>query len=87
VLRRGDDGAGAVIIQAAEKGRFSGLWERFPDAREGRKWQRVGPQRIDNIEESAAYLERRSRADRDLWLIELDIANVERFIADSAPTG
>jgi hypothetical protein len=87
VLRKGDEGAGAIILQTLEKGGFSGLWERLPDAKNSRTWQRIGPQCIENAEELAAYLDRRTRSDSDIWLIELDIANAERFVVESVPTG
>lgn len=86
VVRRGDPDAGAVLIQTLEKGRISGLWERMPSDPDTRKWQRVGPQDTDSIEEMLAYVARRIDRDHDLWLVELDIANAERFVAETATT-
>ncbi len=82
LLARGDEVAGAVLIQLLEKGQFYGLYERVMAIETGYSWQRVGPQAIDNIREIDEYASRRRARDPDLWLIELDIVNGERLIAD-----
>jgi hypothetical protein len=82
LLSRGDENAGAILIQLLEKGQFYGLFERVLALETGYSWQRVGPQVIDNIREIDEYLTRRQQRDPDLWLIELDIANGERLIAE-----
>lgn len=81
VLRHGDDGAGAVLLLGLDRGRFVALLERALD-RDGRyRWARCGPA-DDDVAARDAYLERRRRQDPDLWLVELDIAEVERFAAE-----
>jgi hypothetical protein len=82
LMARGDESAGAILIQLLEKGQFYGLFERVMALETGYSWQRVGPQVIDNIREIDDYLMRRQARDPDLWLIELDIANGERLIAE-----
>lgn len=82
VLARGDDGAGAILIECAERGQAGPLLERILglDGRYG--WARCGPQDFENTEERSQYIERRRSRDPDMWLIELDIAEAERFAAE-----
>jgi hypothetical protein len=42
-------------------------------------------QEPENLEEFGQYLDRRKRQDSDLWIVELDIPDAERFI-DSTGT-
>ena len=82
LLARGDETAGAVLIQLLEKGEFYGLFERVMVSETGYSWQRVDPQLTDKSQEIDKYVERRRGRDTDLWVIELDIANGERLIVE-----
>ena len=84
VLAKGDPGAGAILILAAEKGRLTGLYERLLGPSGAYEWERTGPHDVENKEEIDAFLARRRTRDPDIWLIELDIPDAERFIADAA---
>ena len=44
-------------------------------------WQQIWPQDTDNKRELSDYLAHRFRFDSDMWLIELDIPDAERLIA------
>ncbi len=81
VLAKGDETAGSILLVALEKGRTTGLYEHLLQQGSIYKWLRVGPQDIENTEEFDQYLVRRRSRDPDLWVIELDIANAERFAA------
>lgn len=85
VIAKGDPTSGALLLQLLEKGRFFGLFERTLDASGSYSWGRTGPQDIENTELLAEYLERRRSRDPDLWIVELDIPDAERFIAESLP--
>ena len=82
VIRRGDHIAGALIIICLEKGKNPRLLEQMPNLDGGRSWQKIWDQDTDNKEQYTEYLSRRIRYDPDLWLIELDIPNAERLIAE-----
>ncbi len=83
VLARGDDGAGAVLILLAERGETRRLVERSYDfGADGYRWSDVGPQAAESAANRDVYLQRRRDQDPDLWLIELDIADSERFAAE-----
>jgi hypothetical protein len=81
VLARGDATAGSILLICMEKGIVQSVRERVLDAAGRYAWTAVGPK---DHNELAGYLERRQQSDSDLWLIELDIANAERLVADMA---
>jgi hypothetical protein len=80
VLHRGEPDAGSLILVLMENGASSRLYERIPSATGGREWHCAKQQDSENPAGFAEYLERRARQDPDLWIIELDIAQAERFI-------
>lgn len=51
------------------------------------RWQAVGPADSASSQEIGEFLARRTRFDEDLWAIELDIADAERFIAETTSAG
>ncbi len=81
ILKKGDADAGAMIVITCEKGRITGLYEPQLAVDGGYPWVRIGPQDLENRREIDEFLARREKADGDLWLIELDIPDGERFIA------
>jgi hypothetical protein len=84
VLRKGDGISGSILIQCLEKGRNCGLFERVPDyAKGGYTLAPCGPGMDSDEAETTAYLDRRMRADPDLWLIELNVPDAQRFAAET----
>ena len=81
VLARGAAESGAILVVAAERGITTSILERIlrADGRYG--WEPVGPA---GESERATWLERRRARDPDLWLIELDIADAQRFAAETS---
>lgn len=51
------------------------------------RWQAVGPAESAGSNDIAEFLARRARFDEDLWAVELDIADPERFIAETTSSG
>lgn len=87
VLAKGDSTAGAILICCCARGEYRLLLERTAAADGEYRWARSGPGdggRSAGIDE---YLARRRRTDPDLWLIEVDIAGVERFAAEMIASG
>jgi len=80
VLCKGEPESGTVLLVLAEKGSNLRLFERMPDLSGHRIWTLSKTQNIENKIEFQDYLDRRRRQDADLWIVELDIANGERFI-------
>lgn len=87
ILKRGDPDRGALLLIVTSRGRHVAVLERTLDLTHGYQWQRVGPGESAGSEEIADFLQKRTRFDVDSWLIELDIADPERFIAETTPKG
>ena len=51
------------------------------------RWQPAKLPDSSGSAETADFLAKRARFDEDLWAIELDIAEPERFIAETTLTG
>jgi hypothetical protein len=87
ILQKGERDAGTIVVVLAEKGGNARIFERMPQADGTRKWALSKTQEIDNTDDFSDYLVRRGKQDSDLWIVELDIANGERFIGLESPTG
>jgi hypothetical protein len=87
IIRRGDPERGALVLAIASRGAHQAFLERAlsPDGRY--RWQLVGPAAGTEPSILADWSRKRVRFDEDLWLIELDIADPERFIAETASEG
>ncbi|MBB4640778.1 DUF1491 family protein [Rhizorhapis suberifaciens] len=82
IMRKGDEVAGTILLLCMEKGEALGLFERMPDYEGGYRLVRCGPNVEAFSAESPPYLERRVKTDPDIWIIELDIPQPERFAAE-----
>ena len=80
VLHKGEREAGTIVVICAENGTNRRLFERMPGADGTRSWAVSMSEDTENSVKFDEYTRRRSAQDPDLWIIELDIANGERFI-------
>ena len=80
VLNKGEREAGTIVVVCTENGATRRIFERMPNPDGARKWTLVQTENIENKPKFDEYLARRRAQDRDLWIIELDIADAERFI-------
>lgn len=87
VLARGDEIAGGILLLVAERGAVRGMLERVSDLDGHQRWAPCGPPDVESAESRTGYIERRRRNDPDLWVLELDGADAERFIADLGAVG
>jgi hypothetical protein len=87
VVRKGDPERGALLLLIASRGVHLACLERVLALDGGYRWQRVGPGDSAGSTEIADFLARRARFDEDSWVIELDIADGERFIAETTAAG
>ncbi|HYZ47743.1 MAG TPA: DUF1491 family protein [Sphingomonas sp.] len=83
LLARGDETSGAIVLVCAERGAVKALLERTLDLEGRYRWTRCGPDEVESAATRDSYLQRRRDRDPDLWLIELDIADAERFAAET----
>ena len=87
VLRKGDADRGALILLIASRGAHHACLERTLSADGSYQWQHVGPAAGAGPETIADWSRKRVSFDSDLWLIELDIPQAERFIAETTAFG
>lgn len=84
VLARGERDGGTVLLVTLDRNQPATLYERMPRPDGSRPFLAAKRENPENRQEFADYLDRRRRQDPDLWLIELDIPQAERFIASWA---
>lgn len=85
VLAKGERDAGTILVVCCEKGLSSRIYERMPQLDGSRKWTLAKAQDPDNPMEFSEYCTKRKNQDGDLWIVELDIADGERFIGLEHP--
>ena len=83
VLARGERDAGTILVVCCEKGANGAAYERMPQPDGSRAWTLSRKQDVENPQEFWEYCRRRHDQDRDLWVLELDIPQAERFIDSS----
>ena len=83
VLRKGDPDRGALTLILQQKGEIRGILERELGPSFTYEWI-FKPAGSESASELVA---RRERFDTDFWLIELDVADPERFIAETTGLG
>ena len=87
VLAKGDLQGGAILIVACEKGREFKIMERGIGPSGQIELIAAAAVAGDDAAQVTAYWQRRRARDSDLWVIELDIAQAERFAAETIATG
>jgi hypothetical protein len=86
-MRKGDEERGSLLLFVSSRGRHVACLERVLNLDGTYAWQRVGPAESASSTEIADFLARRARFDEDCCAIELDIADPERFIAETTSAG
>ncbi len=87
VLAKGDRDAGSILVVTCENGANTKVYEKIPHVDGTRAWRCSLKQDAEKPSEIPDYLEKRQNQDPDLWIIELDIADGERFIGLTPSTG
>ena len=87
VLRKGDPDSGALTLVLRSRGEFQGLLERVMGADFHYRWALVESAGSFGSDDLDRLVASKARFDPDFWLIELDIANPERFIAETISSG
>lgn len=86
LVKKGERDAGTILVVITENGATSRLYERMPQLDGSRAWHRAMIQDPENKDDFESYVQRRMKQDPDVWVVELDIADGERFIGlDSSP--
>ncbi len=87
VLAKGERDAGTLLVIACERGGEARAYERMPSPDGSRTWHVAKRQTPDDPTEFNTYCEKRKAQDPDLWVVELDVANAERFIVEEGTRG
>ena len=81
VIAKGEKDAGTILILTMYRGEGAILFERMPQLDGTRPYIAAKQQNPENKQEIFEYVERRRNQDPDIWIIEADIADPARFIA------
>jgi hypothetical protein len=87
IVARGDPDRGALVLLIMHRGAHIACLERQlgPDGRYD--WAQVGPAAGASEAEVGEWAQKRRRFDSDSWLIELNVPQPERFIAETTAIG
>jgi len=86
-MKKGDPDRGSLLLLVASRGRHVACLERVLSLEGNYVWRPVGPGDSASSADVSEFVGRRARFDEDLWAIELDIAEPERFIAETTHLG
>lgn len=85
ILAKGDATGGTYVLLLRERSGVLKLVERRPSANFAFEWQVTQEKPPENEREIYEYCDRRSAQDPDLWIIEAQIDDAERFVAQMRP--
>lgn len=80
VVAKGERDAGTLLVVCCASDRPAAAYERMPQPGGRRAWTLSRKQDPENQQEFWEYLDRRKNQDEDLWIVELDVPDGERFI-------
>ena len=81
VLSKGERDAGTILVVTMYRGENARLYERMPQLDGSRSFTLTKEQDAEKPWELSEYLTRRSQQDPDTWILEVDVADGEQFIA------
>ncbi|MEP0189359.1 MAG: DUF1491 family protein [Erythrobacter sp.] len=81
VLAKGEHDAGTILLVTMFRGCNAQLYERMPQLDGTRSFVRTKKQEFEKPTEFQEYLDRRRSQDPDIWMLEVDIEDAERFVA------
>jgi len=87
IVHKGDPEGGSLLLIVSSRGRYFGCLERILGVTGTYEWHAAGPLESSGSTDLQGFLAKRTRFDPDLWVLELDIAEPERFIAETTGSG
>ncbi len=85
VISKGERTAGTLMVICCNRATSARAYERMPQLDGTRKWTLSKEQDPENPMDFSEYCQRRGAQDPDLWVVELDVDNAERFIGIEGP--
>jgi hypothetical protein len=86
-MRKGDPDRGSLLIFVASRGLHVAVLERVLGSDGDYRWRPAELVESAGSVEIGDFLAKRARFDEDSWVLELDIADAERFIAETTAAG
>lgn len=87
VLAKGHAEAGAILVLTLDRGADPRFFERGMGQSGTAQLIPSGPESFTDSQAVTDYWQRRRRNDPDLWVIEVDVAQAERFVAETIVQG
>jgi hypothetical protein len=87
MIQRGDPDRGAITLLVSERGQIAAVLERQLDTDFTYQWADLSADRPFTEASWRDFLEKKRKFDPDFWAIELDVADAQRFVAETTATG
>ncbi|MCL6683840.1 DUF1491 family protein [Sphingomonas alba] len=87
ILHKGDTDRGTISLLIAERGEMRALLERRMAADFSYRWTEVPSSVVEEGSDWREWVKKASQIDPDCWILELDIADAQRFIAETTAAG
>ena len=87
ILKRGDADRGALTLLVAQRGEVKAVLQRRLGEDFAYRWTEIRHFSPADPAELRKFLDSTRRTDPDSWLIELDVADAERFVAETVVSG
>jgi hypothetical protein len=82
IVRKGDATAGQVLLVTRRRNGHVQVFSRTMNMDGDYSWTVAVEGGTEEVAKVNDYLERQTRHDPDLWIVDLDTENPERFVAD-----
>ncbi|MDO9488925.1 MAG: DUF1491 family protein [Sphingomonadaceae bacterium] len=82
IAKKGDETAGQVILVARRRNGHVQVYSRTMNSRGDYSWTIAIEAPAEELGKVNDYLGRQRRYDPDLWIVDLDTDNPERFVVD-----
>lgn len=82
IAKKGDETAGQVILVARRRNDHVQVYTRTMNSRGDYSWTVAVASPPEELGKVNEYLDRQRRYDPDLWIVDLDTENPERFVVD-----
>jgi hypothetical protein len=83
IIRKGDADRGTITLLVTQRGTIAGVLERQMANDFSYRWANISADRPFDEATWRDFLANRVNSDPDFWAIELDVADAERFIAET----
>ncbi len=82
IAKKGDETAGQVLLVARRRNGHVQVYSRTMNSRGDYSWTVAVESHGEELGKVNDYLDRQRRFDPDLWIVDLDTDNPERFVVD-----